>query len=1532
MAGKVNVKFVVILSVVMVALFAVVAATALSVLRKSAPELARLGDAKMAEGNYKLASELYSKAVNKDQRNVEFLNKWLGALRKWVPENQTQLESAYSRQLVPLLRSIAITKQNDIPAYIAHLDALYEPLARSSFSSGGFDNLIAETETALKYFGETPADEPVDILRKYRAIAISRQISEGLEVPAEKVDLAREDFDAALKASPADDQAHDARVNFYSVRGEIARRKGQDLIADELYTEAAKATQLFVESCPDSPLAWVTQLGTRIQETRREEIGKPGTQDTIARVRARLNELRPDFEALARRLESVEPSRISGITIDKFKLIDAFINNLKPTFDETEKLLKRVVAADPTNFDHIGRLADLHVARQRYPEAISELAKIESLPALPVSYDALRLNDLKINVVGTQSLLALRMADESSDPAVRKSALEQGKQLRERLGKLVPQDAPVLKKLDARVAMLEKDIPSAMKLLTLYNQLTNNSDVEACWLLARCAKASNQIGLARQQLTRLLELDPGNVAGNSELAEIEMQLRNYPKAEQLYMTLVEAQPDNARFKERLAVVQSLQRGGTAAVENRVTAALLAAQQAAEAPGDRAENLEKSIQILRDAMLESPDDLTLLFGLVTQLNAKGDKDAAIQLVDAAIEKNPENQGLKALKIQLSEADPIQARIKVLQQSSLPDFDKQAELFTAYRDAGMQPEAQKALAEMIRLSPEDPRTYEGRFISAVEAKDLETARRIAQEAVAKDIDKVSGLTFTARLDIADGKEREAILKLEEASRSGNINPQTWVLLARLQLKTGRSTDAVRSYASALALRPDDVSIIKERIGALVTAGQGADALAAAREGERFAVNDRQFQDMLLVLMSEFGDENAKKSSLEKRRLLASQDPQNRDNLMALASQLMTAGEYSEAKSIIDQAAGDKPDLDVVELQARWHADQNDMPEALKAWNAYLGTLNESTATAEPYLRFGQFLNARNQPELAIRVFDTGRRFQDPKTMSMDKAMADTLARIGRFDESAVAYKRVVDANADTENQDYRKRLIESLIRLRKLDEAQVQLTAYGDKLEADPVLMLLQSDVFRGQEKSREAREILDRTIVKFPEESLAYIRRAELLQSVPGSESDVLADLDAAMRVNPRSWQALSLRASILLRQDRVDEAVRDVRRALELAPGADEMRIGFTRELLRRGKETEAVELNNSAVRTRSSDVQLLLSVGALFAESGFFNRAHEYNKRAFALSKTPAVASAYLQTLLADPAGPVSEAENVLKEVGNAEISKDANLLIFRARLLAKRNKLADARNDLGAAIKLMPKNNPGAILYWDSQGRTVFQGKPDEYLRFLESIQGQGEIGDWFAFLRANQKIVTGQPEQLTAAVNELEQIIGSTSSQPVLQAASRMRVSTLYQLEKYEDAVKAADQALERFPDDWEVNNNVAFTLAVKLNRPADALPYAEKAASAAPSNPDVWDTLGATRLRLGQLPEAQDALVRGLTAAGPSSSRIPVLIHLAQLHVARKDKASAEIAASQAKDAMDKYPQVGERYKAELDEVNARIQAM
>lgn len=81
--------------------------------------------------------------------------------------------------------------------------------------------------------------------------------------------------------------------------------------------------------------------------------------------------------------------------------------------------------------------------------------------------------------------------------------------------------------------------------------------------------------------------------------------------------------------------------------------------------------------------------------------------------------------------------------------------------------------------------------------------------------------------------------------------------------------------------------------------------------------------------------------------------------------------------------------------------------------------------------------------------------------------------------------------------------------------------------------------------------------------------------------------------------------------------------------------------------------------------------------------------------------------------------------------------------------------------------------------------------------------------------------------------------------------------------------DEAEKALREALKINPNHVKALNNLAYLLAVTRNRPADALPFAERAVRLAPNVPQVLDTLGYVYTLLGRNKEALPLLEKAAT---------------------------------------------------------------
>jgi tetratricopeptide (TPR) repeat protein len=104
--------------------------------------------------------------------------------------------------------------------------------------------------------------------------------------------------------------------------------------------------------------------------------------------------------------------------------------------------------------------------------------------------------------------------------------------------------------------------------------------------------------------------------------------------------------------------------------------------------------------------------------------------------------------------------------------------------------------------------------------------------------------------------------------------------------------------------------------------------------------------------------------------------------------------------------------------------------------------------------------------------------------------------------------------------------------------------------------------------------------------------------------------------------------------------------------------------------------------------------------------------------------------------------------------------------------------------------------------------------------------------------------------------------------------------------YSLGNYELAASVWLDGIKQFPDDLEMLNNAAYTLASKLNRAAEAKTLAKQAVEKSPGSSEILDTLGFINLQLKEGDEAVAILRRALALASTPQNAMPAGVHLSQ----------------------------------------------
>lgn len=221
--------------------------------------------------------------------------------------------------------------------------------------------------------------------------------------------------------------------------------------------------------------------------------------------------------------------------------------------------------------------------------------------------------------------------------------------------------------------------------------------------------------------------------------------------------------------------------------------------------------------------------------------------------------------------------------------------------------------------------------------------------------------------------------------------------------------------------------------------------------------------------------------------------------------------------------------------------------------------------------------------------------------------------------------------------------------------------------------------------------------------------------------------------------------------SVALRKlDRTDEAVRRLRRALEILPTSPDAHNDLGTILADRGRHEEAIKHYRHAVRSRPGWAMAESNLGLSYAALGEMDRAIEHHRRAFALRPNwPQVAM---------------NLANVLFQAGEFRQAVEGY-----NHVLSLRPNHPDAHDNLGLALSRLGRHAE-AVTHW----RSALQSDPHRFATRLRLASGLAALGDYGEAIGILEQAVKEQPENLVA-VNQLAWLL-ATCPEPGLRDGTR------------------------------------------------------------------------------------------------------------------------------------------------------------
>lgn len=1507
MASRVNTKFVAIMGGALLAAFIGVAYLGVQAVRKSGEDYIAMGDKALAEKKTGAAVGFYSKAVFKDQKNPAWIRKWLTAMEQHIPSGKGKYAEEYQTQYLRALKALPEADRTDLDAHVRYLDEVYKGIKSGGTSLGELEYMIRVADEMIKnYKGDESTGKR---LLRYRAIPKMAVTLRNPEFKPDEVLEIQRELEAAVKADPTDSESLLSASQIDMALAERARKRDEKEEADRLLQSAKSRMTRYVA---EHPPASNVRLALLMQEAQAaaQASGKPVTISEL------LQDRKPQLQELLDAIKSEDAATLEVPTVSNAAAYAQLAFSPEEGRREADAVMDKMLAARPNDPPLLMAEASLQRMRNEPDAALATLQKIVDMPDIPLSHDGLALFQHRVRAVQLQTDVVFEQWEKERDPAKKAALVQKAKKYRDELvGRIGEAEIAVLS-IDARLAYLEGDRNGARALLTRYNDQTGQRDPQSMALLGELLLAQGSTGAAKQTFERVLALDGSNQRALGQLARMEMQAKNYAESARYLRELLKYNPNDAALRSQ---VEELTKASSPNSSDPVVALLLEADRLTAGVGA---DYGAAIKLIEDFLKTRTDDARPYYALLQLYYRNGQKAEAVATLDRAIAQFPADERLKQLRTNLTEENPLETALERIKNSTtLSPLDKAVQSFAVLKEAGQHERAKPFFEEMIRLDPEDPTVVEYRFQDAMERKESAKVTEIVALAERKNIDKVSGLTFKARQQITEKQLPEAKQSLQSALERDKLNHVAWRLLGMVCMNTGDLACAKDAFSKAIEIRPDDVITIIGYVRVLWATDDQTGALAAARKYERFAGNNPEFTEMFLQIESMAPGGNKDKAAALRKRLIELR-PDNKANKAELALLLIEQRKFDEARDVIESLKGDENTRDgVAELEARWYALQGKYAEAEKVYEDLIKSKAPGTVTEQYYIAPSRLFMMVGQPDRAIAMLERGRAIEKKETMLISREMGDTLYNAGKKREAIEAYKRVLDSGASDPNDAVAKRILEAYASLEDWSKFDEMMTAMGEKAQKDTTLVLLSAGAAAAQGDRVRAERLYNQAVVLEPTNPMVFLKRGEFWMTDPTRERDAIADFQQAAKLAPNSTIPL-MRLALLYKQTRkIDLAAEELQKALAIDPEDDGLRAELISIRVAQNRQTEAITLVDDAVKLKPDSLPWLMRAGGLMTQIGRIDLAPKYYQKAWDLKKALDVAVPYVTALIAmNPPDPATAWRVASDKALNPE---EVSVRMLKAMVMQRTGRGAEVDAELARAYESVdPKNAQACQLFAagidstyaeDNRGRLAAWGKLDARRKLTDWMYVQAAL--------ARMKEPTMQAKAATDLATFVEQ--GADASMKL--SVYRLLGSYYYQTDQYPQSVAEYRKFLTIDPNDAEVNNNVAYILATELKQPADALPFAQKAAESAPDSPNVLDTLGVVQLGLRDVDNAVQTLLKAVDRSKTENDRIPAQLHLARAYHAKSALTEAKQTLNRVYDTLESNATLKQQYENELKEV-------
>jgi len=441
------------------------------------------------------------------------------------------------------------------------------------------------------------------------------------------------------------------------------------------------------------------------------------------------------------------------------------------------------------------------------------------------------------------------------------------------------------------------------------------------------------------------------------LAEVLIAQGNPNAAFSQYLRLAEQYPDNADVRialADLAIAQQawseLERHGNIAIEEaperpevQAIAAMIDYIDASR--NENAAGRRAALERARTLLAENPDLSSARRLVIYGTVEAGELDAALEALNAALERSPDDLALNTLKLQLLNTLERPEDVETLLSDMYDRFPENEEIRQNLVAWYIQRDDLAAVEALLREVAGD-RDAEGsvadhltlvQFLAQTEG--AEAARDELRELVQANAGDAETVDRYTRLDAGfafdTGNRDQAIDLLRARLNNEADTPVTndiRTMLAEMLAVTGDQVSARALVEEALAADESNVAALKLRAGWLIEADDPNAAIAALRTALDQAPND---SDILTLMARAHLRAGSTQLAGERLALAVDMSENAPAESMRYASFLVEQGRVGAARSLLAEATAANPgNLDLLTEQARLALSQEDTAVARNA----------------------------------------------------------------------------------------------------------------------------------------------------------------------------------------------------------------------------------------------------------------------------------------------------------------------------------------------------------------------------------------------------------------------------------------------------------------------------------------------------------------------------------------------------------------------------------------------------------------------